>query len=65
MVIRLRRAGILRRGVVYASNDLIAKNPEAIRAFVAAWIETTDYMRAQPTGRAAGACQTRCRMPYR
>ncbi len=38
--------GNVASGVVYASNDLIAKNPEAIRAFIAAWIETTDYMRA-------------------
>lgn len=39
-------SGNVASGVLYASNELIAKNPEAIRAFIAAWIETTDYMRA-------------------
>ncbi|HEX3974020.1 MAG TPA: ABC transporter substrate-binding protein [Stellaceae bacterium] len=38
--------GNVASGVVYAANALIAKNPDAIRAFDAAWIETTDYMRA-------------------
>jgi len=33
-------------GAIFASNELIAKNPDAIRAFLAAWIETVDYMRA-------------------
>jgi NitT/TauT family transport system substrate-binding protein len=32
-------------GAVYASNNLIKSNPDAVRAFVAAWIETVDYMR--------------------
>lgn len=33
-------------GDIYASDHLIATNPEAIRAFLAAWLETIDYMRA-------------------
>jgi NitT/TauT family transport system substrate-binding protein len=33
-------------GALYASNQLIASNPDAIRAFLAGWIETVDYMRA-------------------
>jgi len=33
-------------GVLYASDHLIATNPEAIRAFLAAWLETIDYMRS-------------------
>lgn len=33
-------------GDIYASNQLIATNPEAIRAFLAAWLETIDYMRS-------------------
>jgi len=33
-------------GALFASNRLIASNPGAIRAFIAAWIETVDYMRA-------------------
>jgi ABC-type nitrate/sulfonate/bicarbonate transport system substrate-binding protein len=31
--------------VVYASNDLIAKNPAGLRAFLAGWLETIAYMR--------------------
>jgi len=38
--------GNLAAGTVYASNNLIKNNPDAVRAFVAAWIETVDYMRA-------------------
>jgi NitT/TauT family transport system substrate-binding protein len=38
--------GNLAAGTVYASNQLIKTNPDAVRAFVAAWIETVDYMRA-------------------
>jgi ABC-type nitrate/sulfonate/bicarbonate transport system substrate-binding protein len=38
--------GNIAAGTVYASNNLIKTNPEAVRAFVAAWIETVDYMRA-------------------
>jgi len=33
-------------GALFASNSLIASNPDAIRAFLAGWIETVDYMRA-------------------
>ena len=33
-------------GALFAANKLIADNPDAIRAFLAAWIETVDYMRA-------------------
>jgi NitT/TauT family transport system substrate-binding protein len=38
--------GNVASGVLFASNALAAKNPDAVRAFVAAWIETVDYMRA-------------------
>ena len=31
---------------IYASNAIIAKNPDAVRAFLAGWFETLDYMRA-------------------
>jgi NitT/TauT family transport system substrate-binding protein len=37
--------GNLAAGTVYASDSLIKTNPDAVRAFVAAWIETVDYMR--------------------
>src|SRR5579859_98419 len=33
-------------GALFASNSLIASNPDAIRAFLAGWIETVNYMRA-------------------
>ncbi|HEX3970519.1 MAG TPA: ABC transporter substrate-binding protein [Stellaceae bacterium] len=38
--------GNVASGMLFASNALVAKNPEAIRAFIAGWIETVDYMRA-------------------
>jgi len=38
--------GNLASGTVYASNHIIQTNPDAVRAFVAAWIETVNYMRA-------------------
>jgi NitT/TauT family transport system substrate-binding protein len=38
--------GNMASGTVFASNNLIKTNPDAVRAFVAAWIETVDYMRA-------------------
>ena len=38
--------GNVASGALYASNEIIAKNPDAVRAFVAGWIETVDYMRA-------------------
>jgi ABC-type nitrate/sulfonate/bicarbonate transport system substrate-binding protein len=33
-------------GALFASNKLIASHPDAIRAFIAGWLETVDYMRA-------------------
>ncbi|HUB95304.1 MAG TPA: ABC transporter substrate-binding protein [Stellaceae bacterium] len=33
-------------GALFASTHLIDTNPDAVRAFVAAWVETIDYMRA-------------------
>jgi NitT/TauT family transport system substrate-binding protein len=38
--------GNVASGALYASNDILAKNPGAVRAFLAGWIETVDYMRA-------------------
>jgi ABC-type nitrate/sulfonate/bicarbonate transport system substrate-binding protein len=38
-------AGKLAAGALFASNKLIETNPNAVRAFVAAWIETVDYIR--------------------
>ena len=38
--------GNLASGTLYASNNLIKTNPDAVRAFVAAWIETVDHIRA-------------------
>jgi NitT/TauT family transport system substrate-binding protein len=38
--------GNVASGVLFASNQLIASHPDAIRAFLAGWIETVDYMRA-------------------
>jgi ABC-type nitrate/sulfonate/bicarbonate transport system substrate-binding protein len=32
-------------GIIEASNHLIATDPDAIRAFIAAWLETIDYVR--------------------
>ena len=40
-----RFEGNVASGALFASSRLIASNPEAIRAFLAAWIETVDYMR--------------------
>ncbi len=37
--------GNIGSGALFASNEIIAKNPEAVRAFIAGWIETVDYMR--------------------
>jgi NitT/TauT family transport system substrate-binding protein len=36
--------GNVASGALFASNQLVASNPEAIRAFLAAWTETIDYM---------------------
>jgi ABC-type nitrate/sulfonate/bicarbonate transport system substrate-binding protein len=33
-------------GTLFASNKLMATNPDAIRAFLVAWIETLDYIRS-------------------
>jgi NitT/TauT family transport system substrate-binding protein len=38
-------AGKLAAGTLYASNNLVKTNPDAIRAFLAAWIETIDFIR--------------------
>jgi ABC-type nitrate/sulfonate/bicarbonate transport system substrate-binding protein len=38
--------GNVASGALFASNDIIAKNPDAVRAFLAGWIETVAYMRA-------------------
>ncbi|HWE72104.1 MAG TPA: ABC transporter substrate-binding protein [Stellaceae bacterium] len=38
--------GNVASGTLFASNDLIAKNPDAVRAFLAGWMETVAYMRA-------------------
>jgi NitT/TauT family transport system substrate-binding protein len=41
-----RYEGNLAAGTLYASNQIIKSNPDAVRAFLAAWIETVDYIRA-------------------
>jgi ABC-type nitrate/sulfonate/bicarbonate transport system substrate-binding protein len=33
-------------GALFASNQLMASKPDALRAFIAGWLETVDYMRA-------------------
>lgn len=38
--------GSVAGGMIFASNRLIASNPEAIRAFLAGWIETVHYMKS-------------------
>jgi len=38
--------GNLAAGTLYASNHMIQTNPDAVRAFVAAWIETVNYIRS-------------------
>jgi NitT/TauT family transport system substrate-binding protein len=40
-----RFEGSLASGTLYASKPLIDSNPNAVRAFVAGWIETVDYIR--------------------
>ncbi len=37
--------GNVASGVLFASNHLIATNPDALRAFLVAWLETTAFMR--------------------
>jgi len=39
--------GSVASGAIFASNDLIASNPEAIRAFLSGWLETTDFIRTR------------------
>ena len=39
-------AGKMASGALFASSEFIAADPGAVRAFVAAWIETIGYMRA-------------------
>ena len=36
--------GNIAAGTIYATQHLIASDPDALRAFLAAWIETIDYM---------------------
>jgi NitT/TauT family transport system substrate-binding protein len=36
--------GNIAAGTIYATQHLIATNPEALRGFLAAWLETVDYM---------------------
>jgi NitT/TauT family transport system substrate-binding protein len=38
--------GNVASGALFASSRLMAGNPDAIRAFISAWLETVDYMRA-------------------
>lgn len=38
--------GNVASGTIFASNQLIASNPDAIRAFLSGWLETVEYMRA-------------------
>jgi NitT/TauT family transport system substrate-binding protein len=38
--------GNVASGALFASNKLMASDPDAIRAFLAGWMETVDYMRA-------------------
>jgi ABC-type nitrate/sulfonate/bicarbonate transport system substrate-binding protein len=38
--------GKLAAGALYASRHIVETNPDAVRAFVAGWIETVDYIRA-------------------
>ena len=37
--------GKLAAGTLYASNHIVETNPDAVRAFVAGWVETVDYIR--------------------
>jgi NitT/TauT family transport system substrate-binding protein len=36
--------GRVASGILYASNHIVATNPDAVRAYVAGWLETTHYM---------------------
>jgi NitT/TauT family transport system substrate-binding protein len=37
--------GKLAAGTLYASNHIVETNPDAVRAFVAGWVETVNYIR--------------------
>ncbi len=37
--------GNIAAGAIFATNRLIASNPDALRSFLAGWLETIDYMR--------------------
>jgi len=37
--------GSMAAGTLYASNQMIQTNPDAVRAFVAGWVETVNYIR--------------------
>lgn len=39
--------GNIAAGTIYATRHLIGTNPEALRSFLAAWLETIDYMSKQ------------------
>jgi len=39
-------AGNIAAGAIFASNSLIASNPDALKSFLAGWLETIAYMRA-------------------
>ena len=41
--------GRVASGAIYATNDIMKKDPASVRAFLAAWIETTAYMTAHKT----------------
>jgi NitT/TauT family transport system substrate-binding protein len=36
--------GKVASGILYASNHIVSTNPDAVRAYVAGWLETTHYM---------------------
>ena len=36
--------GRVASGIIYASNHIVATKPDAVRAYVAGWLETTHYM---------------------
>ena len=38
--------GKVASGILYASNHIVQTNPDAVRAYVAGWLETTHYMAA-------------------
>ncbi len=37
--------GNIAAGTIYATKQVMSSNPDAVRAFLAAWLETIDYMR--------------------